>query len=517
MRIVSAALAVALVVPLSCAPRIAPASEPAPGVAITPAHVRTALRALPGIVAAIKRRSGVPGMAIAVVHDDRVVFERAYGVRRVGSNARVDLRTVFQLASVSKSLAATVVAGAVGTKVVRWSDPIAKYLPGFTLRDPYVGSHVTIADMFAHRSGLPDHAGDLLEDLGYGRAQVLRRLRYEPLQPFRITYAYTNFGLTAAAQAVADAEHTTWEKLSQRMLYGPLGMTRTTSSHRAFERFADRATLHVRRNGRWVASSRDPQAQSPAGGANSTVGDLAKWMMLELDLGTYHGRQIVARDALLATQQPHIVSMPPREPFARASFYGYGMGVAYDDTGRLRLSHSGAFASGGATTFELLPAARLGIVVLTNGEPSGVPEAIAKTFYDIVEFGAPTRDWYAFYSQVFATALAPSGELIGKKPPVHPQPSMTLRTFAGTYANEYYGPATVRVTTKGLQLVLGPIHRTYLLRHWNGNVFAFTPVGENGTDITAVTFEPVSAGTGTDMTIEYLNANGLGTFTRRAP
>jgi len=488
-----------------------PASASA--VAISSGRIGAAVAALPAIARAIQRRSGVPGMAIAVVHDGKVVYAAGFGVRRIGTNERIDANTIFQLASVSKSLASTVVAGVVGQGGVKWSDPVAKYIAGFTLSDPYVGSHVTIADMFAHRSGLPDHAGDLLEDLGYNRAQIIRRLALEPLDPFRITYHYTNFGLTAAAQAVADAEHTTWEALSARVLYGPLGMTQTSSRWADYERAPDRAVLHVRVNGHWRVSSREPDAQSPAGGASSSVHDLAKWMILELNLGKFDGRQIIGRDALLATQQPQIVSNPPSGPFARASFYGYGMGVSYDEAGRLRLSHSGAFSAGAATCYEMLPSEDLGIVILTNGEPSGVPESIAKTFYDRVEFGRATRDWYALYTGGFAKMLAPHGELVGKTAPAHPKPALAPASYLGTYTNRYYGPATVSATATGLRLTLGPKHETYALRHWNGNVFSMHPFGE-GSDggPSAVTFTP-AAGTGTtSMTIEYLNENGLGTF-----
>lgn len=94
-------------------------------------------------------------------------------------------------------------------------------MPGFSLKDPWVTAHVTYADLFSHRSGLPDHSGDLLEDLGYDRAYILDHLKYEPLSPFRASYAYTNYGVTAAAQAVANAKGTTWDKLSQDTLYGP--------------------------------------------------------------------------------------------------------------------------------------------------------------------------------------------------------------------------------------------------------------------------------------------------------
>ncbi len=114
---------------------------------------------------------------------------------------------MFELASLSKSLSSTVIAGEVGDVKVRWSDPIAKEIPCFTLQDPWVGSHVTIADMFSHRSGLPDHAGEVLEDLGFDRNEIIKRLRYWPLSSFRISFGYTNYGIAAGAQAAANAEH----------------------------------------------------------------------------------------------------------------------------------------------------------------------------------------------------------------------------------------------------------------------------------------------------------------------
>lgn len=504
-------IAMVCAISIACGPVAAPAA--AGGEApIDAANISRAVASLTSVAESIARRSGVPGMAIAVVRDGKVVYAKGFGVRRVGAAPKVDPNTIFQLASVSKTLASTVVAGAVGNGAVKWSDPVARYIPGFTLKDPYVGSHVTIADMFAHRSGLPDHAGDLLEDLGYDRAEVIHRLAMEPLEPFRITYNYTNFGLTAGAQAVANAEHTTWEALSQRILYGPLGMTHTSSRNADFANAPDRAVLHRRENGRWVPSSREPDAQSPAGGASSSVTDMAKWMILEMNLGTFGGKRIIGRDALLATQQPQVISRPPAEPAGRASFYGFGMNVGYDDTGRLRLSHSGAFSMGAATTFEMLPSEHLGIIVLTNGAPTGVPEAIAKTFYDEVEYGHATRDWYATIAPAFAKMMADKGALIGKAPPAHPAPALDLASYAGTYANAYYGPATVTVTAKGLQLVVGPNHQTSILRHWNGNVFAFVPPGEGSTGLTAVTFAPGQSAT---MKIEYLDDNKLGTFEKQ--
>jgi CubicO group peptidase (beta-lactamase class C family) len=208
-------------------PDAAPATTPVPPdaqslVTIPPGRVDAALRGLDGLIQQALSRTGVPGLAAAVVHRGRLRYAKGFGVRSVDTGVPVNARTVFRLASVSKSLSATVVSGIVGRKLARWSDPVVKYLPSFALSDPYVTKHVTICDLFSHRSGLPDHAGDLLEDLGYVQDYILHALRLEPLDPFRDAYAYTNFGLTAAAVAAAGAAGSDWPTISDRLVFGPL-------------------------------------------------------------------------------------------------------------------------------------------------------------------------------------------------------------------------------------------------------------------------------------------------------
>jgi len=186
-------------------------------------QVDQAVSQLDTLAANLMTSSGTPGMAVAVVHGGETIYAKGFGVRAVGSPQTVDADTVFQLASMSKSVGATVVAQQIGAKRVQWDTPVQTWLPGFALAAPYVSQHVTIGDLYAHRSGLPDHAGDLLEDMGYDRTQVLQRLRYLPLKPFRNNYDYTNFGLMAAAQAVATAAGTDWATLSEQSIYQPLG------------------------------------------------------------------------------------------------------------------------------------------------------------------------------------------------------------------------------------------------------------------------------------------------------
>src|SRR5262245_1815288 len=153
----------------------------------------------------------VPGLAIAVVFQDHVVYAKGFGVREVGKPETVDADTVFQLASVSNPIGATVVAALVSEGKIAWDSKISDLDPTFAMYDPWVTREITIRDLYAHRSGLPAHAGDLLEDLGYDRAQVLYRLRFQkPDSSFRSHYAYTNFGMTAAAVAAAKAYDLDW-------------------------------------------------------------------------------------------------------------------------------------------------------------------------------------------------------------------------------------------------------------------------------------------------------------------
>jgi CubicO group peptidase (beta-lactamase class C family) len=254
-------------------PSLADTSPPrTAGVPIPDGQIDKAVASLDAIAGDVMKRSGTPGMTVAVVRDGKTVCAKGFGVRKIGKSQPIDADTVFQIASVSKSLAATVVAHQVGAGIVNWDTPVVAHLPWFKLIDPWVTQHVTVADMFSHRSGLPDHAGDDLEDLGYDRRTVLERLRLLPLYGFRNIYAYTNFGLTAAAEAVAAASGKDWESLSEDVLYKPLGMTATSSRFVDFEKQSNRAFGHVKVGEVFRPKyQRLPDGQSPAGGISSSA------------------------------------------------------------------------------------------------------------------------------------------------------------------------------------------------------------------------------------------------------
>lgn len=478
-----------------------------------------AIAQLPRIARDVMQRSGIPGAAIAVVSQESVLFSQGFGRRSLNPKLPVDGDTVFLVASLSKSITASVIATQVSKNVVSWDDPVVNHLPGFRLRDDYVTRHATIGDFMAHRTGLPFTAGDDLEDIGYSRETILERLRLLPLGPFRVSYNYANFGTTTAGQAVAAAAGVPWEVLADSALFQPLGMQHTSARYADFAKAPNRAVQHILEDGRFQALfERNADAQSPAGGVSSSANDMARWLMFLLAQGNYAGKAVASAESLRPALSPQAFSGPPSSPLARPGFYGFGFNVGVNANGRTTLSHSGAFVLGTGTHFQIIPSLDIGIVVLTNGSPVGAAEAIAAEFLDLVQYGRTTRDWYAAYNAVFSGYLQPAGDLAGKTHPPHPAPARTLSDYTGTYENPYFGRATLLQKDGRLWIELGPLPTVYALTHWNGNTFALTPRSENEPkgSRSSVQFDEKD-GAVTGMTITYLNHARQGVWTRAEP
>lgn len=487
-----------------------PAPDNSPAASISDAQVRAAIAQLDTLANELLTSSGVPGMAIAVVRDGQTVYAKGFGRRVVTDAAPVDADTVFQLASLSKSLASTVVARQIGLGGVTWNTPVRSLLPWFQLSNAEVSDAVTIGDLFSHRSGLPDHAGDRLEDMGYDRQEVLTRLRYLPLHPYRGYYAYTNFGLTAAAHAVATAAGIDWATLSEQAIYQPLGMTSTSSRYADFAARPNRALGHVRVNGAWVeGAGTRPDAQAPAGGVSSSVNDLAKWLAMILANGAPGGKRVVDAAALAPALTPQIQTSLPANGHP-AGHYGYGFNVGTTELGLVSYTHSGAFAVGAATSFAVLPELKLAIVTLTNGYPIGIPETLNAQFNDLVQFGTIRHDWGARYGAAFKEMLEPEGRTVGTPRPVAPLQARPLSTYTGTYQSPYYGPVQIVDQGGSLAMIIGARPLTIPLSHWDGDAFTFTLNDENAMPGTISRAEFSS----NSLWLEYYDHEGLGVVTR---
>jgi CubicO group peptidase (beta-lactamase class C family) len=461
----------------------------------------------------------VPGVAVGVVYKDKVIYAKGFGVREVGKPGAIDSDTVFLLASVSKPIASTVVAKLVGNGVVRWDDPARRHNPAFALRDPYVTEHTTIADLLSHRSGLHTGAGDLLEDLGFDRDYILSHIDQQPLDPFRSTYHYSNFGYTAGGIAVAAAVGRSWEDLAEDVLFKPAAMATASYRHADYLAHHDRARIHKRLpDSSWAALyDRHPDAEAPAGGASASLNDMLRFLRLQLGNGMLDGKRIVDAEALALSHVPQVISGPPRSPASRASFYGFGWNVSYDDEGRARIGHSGAFNLGSATNITFMPGEDLGIVVLTNGQPIGVAEAIGAAFLDVAQNGEQTVDWVSFMGSIFEQKEAAEAPAVDyTKVPANPQPARDLVAYLGSYGNSYYGPLVVSAHSDGLSMTMGPQAKptTFALTHFDGDTFTFQTIGENANGLAGAIFNVGEDGKASKVALDFYDRTGLGTFVR---
>jgi CubicO group peptidase (beta-lactamase class C family) len=465
---------------LCCLPLVCSAQQQTE---ITPDRVNAALAQLEPYIRAALDQTKVPGAAVAVIYNDKVVFLRGYGVRKVGEPEAIDPDTVFEIASVSKPIASTILASLVGQGKISWDDKVADLEPDFKLSSPETTREVTIRDFLSHRSGLATESGDLLEDLGYSRPNILYRMRYLPLPGvFRKTYAYSNFGYTTGAIAAATKIGKPWETIAQEQLYGPLGMTSTSSRFSDYEDRANKAALHIMIDGQPINRFvREADAEAPAGGVSSSARDLAQWVRLQLNEGKWNGKQLIDASALAETHKPQVcrVAEDPAKPNVCPGdqYYGLGWDVGKDALGHDQFAHSGAFFLGTSTAVYIVPEEHIGVLALTNSTPVGLPESICLTFLDYLHYGKQRRDYLPLIAHIMDQMIAETQDAAPNyatlPAPSNPTAAKPLTTYVGKYTNEYFGTLEVSVENNRLILRLPPRGAYYELAHWDGDVFTY--------------------------------------------
>lgn len=438
----------------------------------------------------------IPGMVVAIVHKDQVVYLSG-GVRKVGEPAKVNEDTVFQLASMSKPVSSTIVALLVSKGLLTWQSKISDLDPAFEMNVPWVTNQLTLTDCFSHRSGFPGECGNELEEIGYDRDEILRRLRFvPPAYSFRAGYSYSNFMLTEGGIAAAKATGKSWEDVAEDELYKPLGMTSTSDRYSDFLSCDNRAALHIQVDNKWNAKlERMPNAQAPAGGVSSNAKDLVNWVKLQLDNGKFNGKQLISKDALDATHQ--IVVNRGN------GYYGLGWNVEWMPDGRYRLGHAGAFSVGARTSVSLIPEDDLGIVVLSNCFPTGAPEAVIDVFYDNVYFGKPRKDWLTYWNGAFQSIVDGASQQAKSyaKAPEPVRAAAPNEMYVGDYSNDYVGKISVVERDKQLVLLMGPKRFAFPLRAYSGDVFLYYPTAEWPTVPSALTFSMGPDGKAASLTL----------------
>lgn len=418
----------------------------------------------------------VPGMAIAIVRNDSVVFAKGYGVRKLGEATPVDAHTIFAIGSSSKAFTSAVVATLVDDGKMKWDVPVTTYLPGFQMYDPYVARELTVRDVLSHRSGLS--RGDFLWHAStYERDDILRRVRYlKPSWSFRSNFGYQNIMYLAAGQASAAASGRDWDTLIKERIFTPLGMRESSTSIRALSAMPNVAQPYAQIDG---VVTLVPYANidniGPAGSINSSVLDMAQWIRLQLAEGKFGGKQIVSAANLMQTRTPHTIIRfePPWDLyFPEAHLMSYGMGWFLNDyKGRLAVHHGGNI-DGMSALVAMLPEEHLGAVILTNMNGSLLPFVMAHRIFDDQLKLAPS-DWSGRMRLKVDSLERRAREAAAKVEAsrvANTQPTLALDKYAATYTDSLYGDVTVRVQNGKLTLSYGG-ESDAELEHWHYDTF----------------------------------------------
>ena len=417
-----------------------------------------------------------PGLALAIVKNDTVVFIKGYGVTKMGETTPVSPKTVFAIASTTKAMTVACLGMLVDEGKIKWDDPVTKHIPWFQLYDPYVTRELTVRDLLCHRSGL--ERGDNLWYLSpYSREEVLRRVRFlKPSSSFRSRYGYQNIMFVAAGQIIPSVMSRSWDDFVSERLFQPLGMMRTRPNLKSSAGLDDVATPHSRVDGKMEPIRMASYDNiGPAGSVLSCVQDMAMWVRLNLNGGVINGKRILSSEVMREIQMPQtVIRLDSLDQALRPSnhFMSYGLGwVLRDYLGRKLVQHDGAY-DGMQARVVLVPEERLGLVVLINAEHTDLPESIA---YRIVDhyLGGPTRDWSAELLAISEKQHEKSEAEEKKKSDERvkgTRPSLALGAYVGTYDNETYGPAIVSMHEGKLQFSFYPQH-VGTIEHWNFDSF----------------------------------------------
>lgn len=418
-----------------------------------------------------------PGMAIAIVKDDKVAFAKGYGTRELGNNAPVDENTLFAIASNSKAFTAASLAILVDEKKVAWDDKVSKYLPDFQMYDPWVTSELTVRDLVSHRVGLDTFSGDLLwYETTYTADDILSRVRYlKPVSSFRTRYGYQNLMFIAAGKVVEKVSGKPWCTFVRERILDPLGMRGTTcgfgplGANAAFPHNESGGTLRVLPHG-------NVNGGYGAVALNSSVADLSKWIRLQLGRGKFEGKQVFSEQQSWLMWQPNIM-LPISEAAAKNNptrhFNAYGMGwFLYDYHGRKIINHSGGL-DGMLSYTVLIPEENVGFVVLTNSESPAFGVMMSKIRDVFVN--APKRDWNAeAVEQAKANKEAADKERqkVDAGRAANTKPSLPLTSYAGTYSDKLYGDVIISEENGKLIMRFGPSPNFVAdLEHWHYDTF----------------------------------------------
>lgn len=427
-----------------------------------------------------------PGVAIAVVQGDTIVYQRTAGLASLADRRPVTADTRFALASVTKPLTAMSAALLVDEGLLDWDRPVCEDLPAFVLEDPYVTRHVTLRDILSHRTGLPRHDYAAWR-LNVSRAEFIRRMRHLKLATsLRERFQYNNLMYAAVGHLVETVAAQRWEKFVQDRIFDPLDM-RASNFEPEFPKanhpLADGYRIERDHNGQFSSHVAMPFGQhtelspGPAGALFSTLGDLTRWLQVHINEGRHESQTLISRSTIREMHSPQ-VTIPVHEtayPLSGLKMLSYGLGWfvrPYPYAAATLVYHDGN-VEGHSAHVGFVPEAKLGVVVLANAASSIVPTVLAREVLDRA-LELPARDWSGRFHSLHDPIYAAAGKSRQSGAAEEPRlvaSSHPLEDFEGHYSADGYPDFAVRLCDGALQACTVGSMPWSPLRHAGYDVF----------------------------------------------
>jgi CubicO group peptidase (beta-lactamase class C family) len=459
----------------------------------------------------------IPGMAVAIVKDGKVVLAKGYGVKEFSKKEKVDEKTLFAIASNTKAFTAAMLAILVDEGKINWDDKVRDWLPYFKLYDAYVTEEMTIRDLLCHRSGLKTFSGDLLwYETSYSTVEVIKRARYlKPGFGFRSGFGYSNIMFMAAGEVGSAAAGKPWKDFIKARIFAPLGMETSNIGTTDLKKYNNVSAAHyVYLDGKTVTvpySSSDNLGG--AGSINSNVIEMAQWLKMLLNNGVFDNQRILSEESIWEMWSSHTVNRvtpSTKKLFPKTHFMSYGLGWGLSDYHGYKVIGHGGGLDGMISRVALVPEIKLGLVILTNSI-NGLPTALGYKIIDTY-LGVKSKDWSSIYLERYRESVKKvmqRGTDITKKHVNDTCTEIKLEDYTGLYGGPMYGDARVTLQ-KGklvLELLPAPIFISDLTHlHYDTflltlrNTFSFVPHGRG-----TVQFIRDNEGTVVEMKLDIPN------------
>lgn len=447
----------------------------APASAASATNPASKLQGLDGLAADAMKQWKVPGVAIAVVEDGKVIYAKGYGYRDLEQKLPVTTATLFPIGSISKSFTALTFAILKNEGKVDWDKPVRTYLPEFQMYDPVASEQATPRDLFSHRTGLPRH--DLVwYSSDFSREDLVNRLRYlKPNKGFRSAYQYNNLTVMTMGYLEGKLTGLGWEGCIRQKIFAPLGMSHSDLSVTEIEKTEDHALPYeLKKDAVTKVPYHNIDAIGPAGSINSSVDDMSHYLIFQLGDGKYEGKQIVAEGDLREMHSPQTAIPDPPPAFSMPGLGHFSYGLAWVATayrGHNLVWHNGGI-DGFYALLSMLPDDHMGVVILTNLPNGQTPEVLAYNVYDRL-LGLDPMPWFDRFKDLEAKGkkqeeAAQKNKPTDRKTGTHP--SHSLADYAGEYQNPGYGTMKVAVKGDALELSLNKLG-PYPLEHYHYDIF----------------------------------------------